>query len=202
MDGKRFDRLTRATQTRAPRRALLAAALAGWLGLPHLLGADAGRKKRKKRKKNQSPPPPPPPPAACAEGQKLCRGTCIPSNQCCIDADCAALAPRCCQGTCIRTTECCTDSDCVAGTVCQAASCVCAAGAIQCGDICCAAPAGLLAKVTCGVSPDPICRCGVNLAEVCSGDCNAEIRNVSCTNPDIIELIENLCLEAGCGLPE
>ena len=202
MEGERFDALTRAARASSPRRALLATALSGLAGLPLALDADAGRKKGKKkrnRKKNQALPPPS---AACAEGQKLCQGTCIPSNQCCVDADCAALAPRCCQGTCIRPTECCSNADCGAGKICQAATCVCAAGAKQCGESCCLAPNGLLAKVTCGVAPDPLCACGINLAEVCTGNCNSEIRNLSCTDPDINERIENLCLEAGCGVPE
>lgn len=199
MEGERFDALIRTARSSAPRRTILATVFTGIVGLPSAQTTDAKRKKRKKnRNRNQ---PPPPPSAACAEGQKLCQGTCIPSNQCCVDADCAALAPRCCQGACIRPTECCTNSDCGAGKICQAAACICAAGAKQCGASCCLAPAGILAKVTCGDAPAPICSCGINLAEICTGGCNSEVRVLSCTDPDIREILENLCQEAGCGPP-
>jgi hypothetical protein len=51
------------------------------------------------------PPPPmpvvPPPPIDPCPGQKLCNGTCIPTNQCCTRQDCPALPGNvCCNGGC------------------------------------------------------------------------------------------------------
>jgi hypothetical protein len=60
--------------------------------------------------------------SSCPSGQKVCAGNCIPSNQCCTNADCPAASPRCCRGSC---SQCCTEADCPPSAACFNAACIC-----------------------------------------------------------------------------
>ena len=87
-------------------------------------------------------------PGACASGQQLCQGRCIPSSACCTDGDCAGgrlcLSATCqcrpnfreCQGACIPGSECCGDGECTGGMTCQAGTCRCPSGQHECGGNC------------------------------------------------------------------
>jgi hypothetical protein len=63
---------------------------------------EAKKKCLKKAKKHAAehaaetqPPPPPPPTLTCPSGQKPCDGGCIPSSQCCNNADCRVSGQVC-----------------------------------------------------------------------------------------------------------
>jgi hypothetical protein len=146
------------------------------------------------------PPSPPPPPAGvnCAAGQKPCQGGCIPSNQCCADADCAPGAPRCCNGACIRTTECCATSDCTGRKVCQSGSCICPTSSLTCSGQCCVAPAGLpVERISCSETSQ--CQCEVRLNLVCAPGCIfTELYPVRCDDPQAANRLAAVCDELGC----
>jgi hypothetical protein len=139
MDDAHFDALVRSFSAGHSRRGLSrlvgGLVLAGPLAFLLELEAEGKRKKGKKKKKKKpsgpivspsqpAPPPtvPPPPPLDRCPGQKLCGGGCIPTNQCCTDADCPA-GQHCCNGDCIPTDQCCTGQDCAAGLVCCDGEC-------------------------------------------------------------------------------
>src|SRR5215212_893718 len=103
MDADRFDTLARALTDARSRRGALASLLGGTLGLLTLTETAGRHKKHKKKRK--PPPVGTTPPVACPEGQKSCRGSCLPSNQCCTDGDCPALRPSCQQGACTCPPE-------------------------------------------------------------------------------------------------
>jgi hypothetical protein len=126
MDASHFDTLTRILAQSSRRQALR---LLGGLALVGVLDprqTEAKRKKKRKKKHRASPPPTSPasPPVAggCPSGQKPCDGGCIPSNQCCNNADCtisgqvcgadrqcacSAAYPEICGGACVAP---CSDS--------------------------------------------------------------------------------------------
>lgn len=225
MDAPRFDAMTRLLSGPGSRRRLLGAAMGSLIGAGLVSGV-AKKKKvalclngqplsvAKKAKKKYlaqgatlgacpaSPSPPPPPPEGCPGGQKPCQGRCIPSNQCCVDADCAALAPRCCQGTCIRAAECCTTSDCGGGKICQGGGCACPTTNIECGGACCIRPPGLpVTGIRCGARPGPVCLCAVQTTDICAAGCT-EVRvfDLTCDSPEV-DLFPLLCEEVGCDPP-
>jgi hypothetical protein len=144
-------------------------------------------------------PPAPPPAAGCAAGQKPCQGGCIPSNQCCADADCAPGAPRCCSGTCIRSNECCANSECPAGRVCQGGGCVCAPSSVACGTTCCTAPAGIpVAQILC--DQNSRCECRFRPSEACAPGCDfPDIYPELCK--DLPALLSLICEAVGCEAP-
>lgn len=145
MDAPGFDRLARRFTARFDRRRGLG--LLASLGLARLgiaPGAEGKKKKKKacppcrKRKKGKCKGTQADGTACaggtcqggsciagttCGSGQKACNGGCIPSNQCCIDTDCAPDAPRCCRGTCFPSSRCCTDTDCESGALCLDGAC-------------------------------------------------------------------------------
>lgn len=225
MDGDRFDRVTRDLAIRKPRRSLLGLLAGSALGLSLLGKEDVEGKKKKKKavtlchegqtisvsgkaKKDHlkhgdalgpcASPPPPPPGSACAVGQKPCQGRCIPSNQCCVNSDCAPGAPRCCNGTCIRPNECCGDSECPAGNVCQTGSCVCAPANI-CGNSCCVAPAGIpVAEIDC-IGADQ-CMCRVRPSEACAPGCDiTDLRGEFCDQ--LAGTLADICESFNCEAP-
>lgn len=146
-----------------------------------------------------APLPPPPAAAECAVGQKPCQGRCIPSNQCCVDGDCAPGAPRCCNGTCIRPNECCANSECGVGRVCQGGSCVCAPSSVTCGAKCCTAPPGVpVARIRCDQQSQQ-CECDVRPSEVCNPVCDyTNTFPVECDDPGLEGLLYAICGEVGC----
>ena len=227
MDGNRFDRFTRYLTNGASRRTVLGVLAGSALGLSRPGKRDVEGKKKKKKpvtlchqgqtitvsgkaKKGHlkhgdtlgpcASPPPPPPGLTCAVGGKPCQGRCIPTNQCCVNSDCAPGAPRCCNGTCIRPNECCGDSECPAGNVCQTGSCVCAPANI-CGNSCCVAPAGIpVAETQCvGINPDR-CECRFRPSEACAPGCpNTDLFEEFCDQlPGTLGI---LCEELGCEAP-
>ena len=146
-------------------------------------GNGKGKRCAQKKKHCTTPPPAPLPPAisapaGCPSGQKACGGGCIPSNQCCTNADCAG------------------------GRTCQNTICACPATSLTCGAACCSAPVGLrVTRITCGIAPDPICLCESRAADVCAAGCTSDRPfTLNCANPDR-ELLSELCLEAGCNPP-
>ncbi len=102
MDNNRFDTLARILATTPTRRrslGLLAGVglggLSTLLGSPHGEVGEAGKRNRKQKRKrerrrnrNQPQTPQSPPPEPCADGTKVCAGTCIPTGNCCTDTDC------------------------------------------------------------------------------------------------------------------
>lgn len=226
MDDRQFDRLTLRFGAGLSRRAglRLVPAVAALLGTHAVLpGHDAAAKGKGKAKKTTlchegqtitvskkakkghlkhgdtlGPCASPPPGANCAVGQKPCQGRCIPSNQCCVDADCAPGSPRCCNGTCIRPNECCLNTECPAGNVCQAGSCVCAPPNI-CGNSCCVAPAGIrVAEIQC-VGADQ-CECRIRPSEACAPGCgNTNLFDEFCDQ--LVGTLGIICEEVGCEAP-
>jgi hypothetical protein len=130
MDGAQFDALARALGDARSRRAVLSGLLAGTLGmLGWATTQDTAAKNCKKiknkakRKKCLAQAKDATPPPSCADGQRLCGGACIPSNQCCADGDCRGgnvcrngacrcpdLLKDCGDGIC---RQCCVAADCV-----------------------------------------------------------------------------------------
>jgi hypothetical protein len=162
LDGSRFDAWSRALAAAPSRRRLTqflaGLALTGPLALQERVETAAKHKKRK-RKHPTGPPASPP----CGDGKRRCQGVCIPSNQCCADADCADLAPRCCRGTCLRPTECCADADCRGVQTCQGSTCGCPAPTTDCEGSCVRCPTGGACAGTRCVCPDG--------QTACSGTC-------------------------------
>lgn len=116
LDAERFDALTRAIESRAPRRAALAV-LGGGLGtLLSRFGFDelAARKKREKKRKKK------------CKGKKKCGKKCIPKGNCCKSSDCGA-DEQCCRGACLSIDFCCADSDCFDIYTCEGGLCTCKA---------------------------------------------------------------------------
>jgi hypothetical protein len=125
MDVSRFDQslnfLADAFGRRNALRSLGGAAIAllGAFSLPD--GGDAKKKKGNKKKK-------------CKGGKKKCGKQCIPSTNCCTDADCdggSCVDGTCeclggskpCDGVCIPEEHCCTESDCDDGNPCTRSIC-------------------------------------------------------------------------------
>jgi hypothetical protein len=140
MDGSHFDTLARTVTAAGSRRRVLTGLVLGSLGLRGALTEQAAArtckkiKNKAKRKKclakarlGANPLGP-----SCPEGKKICAGTCIPSNQCCADADCGPDAPRCCRGTCM-TAQCCTSGDCAPNEACVNFTCTCELAFGSCG---------------------------------------------------------------------
>jgi len=133
MDPSDFDAVTRTlTGTPTRRRALrvfLGAACGGWLTAQTHSAAAKKRRKRKKRKdqdqETATPLPsdasPPSSPPGCPSGQTPCDGGCIPSSQCCDNADCAVSGQVC---TTARQCECPAGLPENCGGACWAATCL------------------------------------------------------------------------------
>jgi hypothetical protein len=124
MDPRRFDTLSRELTRARSRRGALTALLGSALGLLSLTETEAKNKRRRKKHKTKqpipvsppSPPPSPPPPPSCPSGQHNCQGQCIPTGQCCLDADCGA-GKGCFSGRCLtKQGACTTGEDFCAGT--------------------------------------------------------------------------------------
>lgn len=115
MDAERFDALTRAIESRAPRRAALAVLGGGLSAMASRHGLDelAAKKKRKNKKKRK-----------CKGGKKKCGKTCIPKGECCKNSDCGA-DEQCCRGACLSNDFCCDDSGCFDIYTCEGGFCTC-----------------------------------------------------------------------------
>jgi hypothetical protein len=76
--------------------------------------------------------------SSCPGGQKVCAGNCIPSNQCCTDAECPPAAPRCCGRTCVQPGNgvCCTAQDCPDGWACETNRCCLPEGSLGDSSFC------------------------------------------------------------------
>jgi hypothetical protein len=178
MNADRFDALSRGVSISGSRRRILAITLSSALVLPLGLGQTEAhnplktcKKKSGKQKKTclkkakahnaqhaaetASPPPPTSlPPTGCGTGQRSCpeRGGCIPTAQCCTDADCAPVGTcDLATGTCNCNSDflktcpdapgtcalCCVDStgvdDCPGTTECREQACHCPAASGPCG---------------------------------------------------------------------
>jgi hypothetical protein len=204
-----FDALARSLTDRRSRRGALAAVVGGALGVAGLAKTDAKKKKPcppcKKRKKGKCKKTLPdgtscsggtcqggrclaavPPPATgdCPSGHKPCDGGCIPSSQCCDNADCP-----------------------VSGQVCTAArQCVCPAGLPQtCGGAC-------LASCTIDRTLNPeTCVCCIkhgydytNAEECCNGAwlnfaCYGRPTGAECSFHGQCQSENCLCGAFGCG---
>jgi hypothetical protein len=123
MDGERFDDLFRRFSLAATRRGgvraltgfVLAAPVTALLGL-----ADSEAKKKRKRKKKKK----------CKGSTKKCGKKCIPSDDCCANADCgnggSCVSGACtctggfkaCNGACLPEADCCDAADCDDGDPC------------------------------------------------------------------------------------
>jgi hypothetical protein len=168
MDPKHFDAITRTLGTESSRRMTLGLALGGLVGAFDLLSTDGKKRKRKRKKKKASSPPTSPPPNSpppdpgltCGAGQRPCRGSCLSTSICCVDAECAG--GRTCQdGTCACPADkphvcpdsticqqCCHVDDCRPdgfpndGQVCQDGTCRCTTAGTRrcpegmCGECC------------------------------------------------------------------
>src|SRR5215203_142415 len=105
MDEIRFDAIARSFSSAGSRRRALTGLLLGSLGLLGAWADEATAKNCKKIKKKQKRKKclakaklgdtPPVSSLSCPEGQRVCQGSCIPSNQCCTDGDCPASTPTC-----------------------------------------------------------------------------------------------------------
>jgi hypothetical protein len=98
MESRRFDALVRSIDLRAPRRAALTA-LGGGLAallLRHNVDNAEAKKKHKHKKKRKK--------KTCKSGTKKCGTTCVPTANCCANADCGEGA-ICQLGTCICPDE-------------------------------------------------------------------------------------------------
>lgn len=113
-----FDLLTKSVSQAATRRdavrvltAITGGGFAALLGMPQREAGEAERRKnaaqkhrkqqrkrnrkrdrkrevKRDRKHDRKPPPQSPPAEPCADGTKACDGACIPTDQCCTNADC------------------------------------------------------------------------------------------------------------------
>jgi hypothetical protein len=100
MDGNRFDALTRAISFQRSRRGVLIGLTGGVLALLSPSPGHEADARRKKKKKKKSGATAPPPPGGCPGGQKPCAGGCIPTAQCCTNADCPISGQVCGSGQC------------------------------------------------------------------------------------------------------
>jgi hypothetical protein len=134
----------------------------------------------------------------CGDGQRACQGVCIPSNQCCIDTDCADLAPRCCRGTCIPSTQCCSETDCPAhsGRICPSGTCVCPPGQEDSGGTC-----GL--RPTCRPSGSAPCDATCCSSTTCTGQtrCSTVFDGGPCHSREDCYNISNHCVGFTCCQP-
>src|SRR5215204_160450 len=111
MDIDRFDAVTRILTRSGSRRQALTVAFSGscgtltWPDAQEAVAKDCKRIKTKAKRKKclaKTRQGNNPLPLSCADGQRVCQGGCIPSNQCCTDGDCPASTPSCCGGGCVN----------------------------------------------------------------------------------------------------
>ena len=154
--------------------------LTSWQGTPP---AEAGRKhkKGKKRKRKASGCKPSCSYKVC--GDDGCGGTCgsCGTDQTCMSGSCQANCPsgqRLCAGTCIPSNLCCADSDCTRNRQCREGVCECTPKRPQCAGVegCCAPASGIEPRqFVCGsVGEVPTCFCEYRAIDVCP----------NCTNPN------------------
>jgi hypothetical protein len=135
MESEKFDALVARLSTHVTRRRSLGALGAlGIAGASLASEAEAKKKKKKKKKKKGdsggttttlAPP-------SCPGGQRLCHGSCISVDACCVTSECAA------------------------GQMCTRGFCACPGNAIACGDRCCD-KASEICEIDAGVTS---CRAG------------------------------------------